>query len=238
LRGQAHTGGEERENGMRDFNGRVAVITGAARGLGRAFADMAAARGMRLVLADLDADALERAAEELMAGGAEVLAMVCDVRKCSHVEELADAAMIRFHGVHLLFNNDCAGADGRSWEISEADWERVLGVNLWGVIHGVRIFTPLMLDCARRDPSYRGHIVNTASMAGQGAVKVARHAVLALTETLHQELRDSGAPIGASVLCPEELPMDAPADIAGIAFDTIRSGALHIVRPDVPRQGA
>jgi len=223
---------------MKDFSGRVAVITGAARGLGRAFADTAAAHGMKLVLADLDADALERAAAELMAGGAEVLAMVCDVRKCSHVEELADAAMIRFHGVHLLFNNDCAAAEGRSWEISEADWERVLGVNLWGVIHGVRIFTPLMLDCGRRDPSYRGHIVNTASMAGQGAARVARQAVLALTETLHQELRESGAPVGASVLCPEELPAGVPADIAGIAFDTIRRGALRIVAPDARRQGA
>lgn len=222
---------------MKDFSGRVAVITGAARGLGRAFADMAAAQGMKLVLADLDADALERATGELMAGGAEVLAMVCDVRKCSHVEELADAAMIRFHGVHLLFNNDCAAAEGRSWEISEADWERVLGVNLWGVIHGVRIFTPLMLDCARRDPAYRGHIVNTASMAGQGAVGVARHGVLALTETLHQELRESGAPVGASVLCPEQLP-GAPAEVARIAFDTIRRGELHIVAPDARRQGA
>jgi NAD(P)-dependent dehydrogenase (short-subunit alcohol dehydrogenase family) len=232
------------ESGMNDFKGRVAVITGAADGLGREFARLAAAHGMKLVLADLDADALERATDELLAGGAEVLAMVCDVRKCSHVEELADAAMIRFHGVHLLFNNDCAAPTatgaiaGRSWEMGEAEWERVLGVNLWGVIHGVRIFTPLMLDCARRDPSYRGHIVNTASMAGQGALAVARQAVLALTETLHAELRDAGAAVGASVLCPEGLPMGAPADVARIAFDAIRRGQLHIVPGNASPEGA
>ena len=213
---------------MKDFAGRVAVITGAATGLGREFAATAAALGMKLVLADLDADALEGTADDLLAGGAEVLAMVCDVRKCSHVEELADAAMIRFHGVHLLVNNDCARVDGLTWELSEADWERVLDTNLWGVIHGVRIFTPLMLDCARRDPAYQGHIVNTASMAGQGAVKVARQAVLALSETLHQELRDAGAPISASVLCPEDVRERDDAEIARIAFDAIRAGALHI----------
>jgi NAD(P)-dependent dehydrogenase (short-subunit alcohol dehydrogenase family) len=213
---------------MKEFAGRVAVITGAAGSLGRAFAHQAAALGMQLVLADGDADALEGVAGDLLAGGAEVLAMVCDVRKCSHVEELADAAMIRFHGVHLLFNNDCATAAGRSWELSEADWVRVLGTNLWRAIHGVRIFTPLMRDCARRDPAYRGHIVNTASMAGEGAVKVARQAVLALTETLHEELRQADAPIGASVLCPEQLHGHTPAAIALLAFDAVRSGALHI----------
>jgi len=213
---------------MKDFAGRVAVITGAAGGLGREFAATAAALGMKLVLADLDADALERTADDLLAGGAEVLAMVCDVRKCSHVEELADAAMIRFHGVHLLVNNDCARVDGLTWELSEADWERVLDTNLWGVIHGVRIFTSLMLDCARRDPAYQGHIVNTASMAGQGAVKVARQAVLALSETLDQDLRHSGAPVAASVLCPEDVAGRGDADIARIAFDAIRAGSFHI----------
>jgi len=213
---------------MKDFAGRVAVITGAATGLGREFANTAAALGMRLVLADLDADALEQATDDLLAGGAEVLAMVCDVRKCSHVEELADAAMIRFHGVHLLVNNDCARVDGLSWELDEAEWERVLDTNLWGVIHGVRIFVPLMLDCARRDPAYAGHIVNTASMAGQGAVKVARQAVLALSETLHQELRQTEAPIAASVLCPEDVTARSDAEVARMAFDAICAGTLHI----------
>jgi NAD(P)-dependent dehydrogenase (short-subunit alcohol dehydrogenase family) len=197
---------------MKQFEGRVAVITGAASGLGREFANTAAGLGMKLVLADVDADALARATEELQAGGAEVLSLVVDVRKAAHVEELADAAMIRFHGVHLVFNNAGVAAGGLIWESSEADWEWVLGVNLWGVIHGVRVFTRLMLECARRDPGYEGHIVNTASMAGllnppaMGVYNVSKHAVVALTETLHQDLRLVEAPIRASVLCPYFVP--------------------------------
>ena len=197
---------------MKQFEGRVAVITGAASGLGRAFADTAAGLGMKLVLADVDAKALERAAEALQSQGAEVLAMVVDVSKREHVEELADAAMIRFHGVHLVFNNAGVAAGGLIWENSEADWEWVLGVNLWGTIHGVRVFTPIMLECARRDPHYEGHIVNTASMAGllnppaMGVYNVSKHAVVSLSETLYHDLRLVDAPIAASVLCPYFVP--------------------------------
>jgi NAD(P)-dependent dehydrogenase (short-subunit alcohol dehydrogenase family) len=199
---------------MRDFAGRVAVITGAGSGLGRAFANMAAGLGMKLVLADVDAHALEQASGALQATGAEVLAMVCDVSKAAHVEELADAAMIRFHGVHLLFNNAGIVTAGLIWESSAADWEWGLGVNLWGVIHGVRVFTPLMLECARREPGYSGHIVNTASMAGllvppaMGVVNVSKHAVVALTETLYHDLRLVDAAVNASVLCPDFVPTD------------------------------
>ncbi len=197
---------------MKQFEGRVAVITGAASGLGRAFADTAAGLGMKLVLADVDARALEQATGELQAGGAEVLSMVVDVSKREHVEELADAAMIRFHGVHLVFNNAGVAAGGLIWENSAADWEWVLGVNLWGVIHGVRVFTPIMLECARRDPGYEGHIVNTASMAGllnppaMGVYNVSKHAVVSLSETLYHDLRLVDAPIQASVLCPYFVP--------------------------------
>ena len=197
---------------MIDFKGKVAVITGAGSGLGREFADIASSLGMKLVLADVQADALERATDELLAKGSEVLAMVCDVSKGAHVQELADAAIARFHGIHLVFNNAGVGSGGLIWENTEADWEWVLGVNLWGVIHGVRIFTRAMLECAKRDPSYRGHIVNTASMAGllnapaMGVYNVSKHAVVSLSETLYHDLQLVGAPIGASVLCPYFVP--------------------------------
>lgn len=197
---------------MEHFTGRVAVITGAAGGFGRAFAQAAADLGMKLVLADVDAHALETASSALQEAGHEVLAMVCDVRKGAHVAELADAAMIRFGAVHLVFNNAGVGAAGLVWEHTEADWEWVLGVNLWGAIHGVRAFTPLMLECARRDPGYEGHIVNTASMAGLlnapalGAYNVSKHAVVSLSETLYHDLKLVEAPIGASVLCPYFVP--------------------------------
>ena len=197
---------------MKDFRGKVAVITGAASGLGRAFADMAASLGMKLVLADVQAKALEHATEELLAQGSEVLSMVCDVSKASHVQELADSAIARFGGVHLVFNNAGVGSGGLVWENSEQDWEWVLGVNLWGVIHGVRVFTRVMLECAQRDGDYEGHIVNTASMAGlltppaMGVYNVSKHAVVALTETLHHDLQLVDAPIKASVLCPYFVP--------------------------------
>lgn len=225
---------------MREFSGRVAVITGAASGLGREFANSAAGLGMRLVLADVDAAALERATGELQAGGAQVLSMVCDVRKGAHVEELADAALARFHAVHLLFNNAGVGAGGLVWEHSVADWEWVLGVNLWGVIHGVRVFTPLMLECARRDPAYEGHIVNTASMAGllappaMGVYNVSKHAVVALSETLYHDLRLVDAPIQASVLCPYFVPTGIadsdrhrPDELRGHASPTASQQAAH-----------
>ena len=197
---------------MEHFTGRVAVITGAGSGFGREFAQSAADLGMKLVLADVDAQALETVSSALQEAGHEVLAMVCDVRKGAHVAELADAARIRFGAVHLVFNNAGVGSAGLVWENTEADWEWVLGVNLWGVIHGVRAFTPLMLECARRDPDYQGHIVNTASMAGllnapaMGVYNVSKHAVVSLSETLYHDLKLVGAPIGASVLCPYFVP--------------------------------
>lgn len=213
---------------MKDFAGRVAVITGAGSGFGRAFAQVAAARGMKLVLADLDADALEASADALLASGAEVLAMVCDVSKCSHVEELADAAMIRFHGVHLLFNHAGNGVAGPSWAVKEADWERMLGENLWGAIHGVRIFTPLMLDCARRQPGYQGHIVNAMSRAGQGALRVPGQALLALSENLRDELRLADAPLAVSVLSFDDAPADALAALAERSFAAVANGEFLV----------
>jgi NAD(P)-dependent dehydrogenase (short-subunit alcohol dehydrogenase family) len=197
---------------MKNFNDKVAVITGGASGLGREFANQAAERGMKVVLADVQQDALDQTRSELEARGVEVLAMLCDVRKGEQVQALADATMERFGAVHLVFNNAGVGSGGLIWENSEADWEWVLGVNVWGVIHGVRIFTRLMLDCAARDPSFEGHIVNTASMAGllnaptMGVYNVSKHAVVSLSESLYHDLQLVEAPIGASVLCPYFVP--------------------------------
>ncbi|MDQ1812103.1 SDR family oxidoreductase [Massilia sp. CCM 9210] len=197
---------------MKNFQDKVAVITGGASGLGREFAKRAAGLGMKLVLADVQQDALDATRAELEGEGAQVLAMLCDVRKGEQVQALADATMARYGAVHLVFNNAGVGSGGLIWENSEADWEWVLGVNLWGVIHGVRIFTRLMLECAKDDPAYEGHIVNTASMAGllnaptMGVYNVSKHAVVSLSETLYHDLQLVEAPIGASVLCPYFVP--------------------------------
>lgn len=197
---------------MKQMQNRVAVITGAASGFGLEFARVGAARGMKLVLADVQAEPLEQARAEMEAAGAEVLAMLCDVRKSEQVQALADKTMERFGTVHLVFNNAGVGSGGLVWENTEQDWEWVLGVNLWGVIHGVRIFTPLMLEAARRETDYEGHIVNTASMAGllcpptMAVYNVSKHAVVALSETLYQDLKLVNAPISASVLCPYFVP--------------------------------
>lgn len=197
---------------MRDFKDKVAVITGGASGFGREFATIGARLGMKLVLADVQQDALDKAKAELEAQGAQVLAMRCDVRKAEQVQALADATMDRFGSVHLVFNNAGVASGGLVWENTIADWEWVLGVNLWGVVHGVRVFTPLMLECAKKDAGYEGHIVNTASMAGllnapnMGVYNVSKHAVVSLSETLYQDLQLVKAPVGASVLCPYFVP--------------------------------
>lgn len=197
---------------MKSFTDRVAVITGAASGLGLELARGARRRGMKLVLADVEEKALEAAHQELFEAGAEVLALPTDVSRPEAVRALADAAEARFGPVHLLFNNAGVGGGGLVWESSLSDWQWVLGVNLWGVIHGVQSFVPRMLATAKSQPNYEGHIVNTASMAGlvnmpnMGIYNVSKHAVVALSETLYQDLKIVDAPIGASVLCPYFVP--------------------------------
>ena len=195
-----------------DFKNKTAVLTGAGSGFGLECARIGARLGMNLVLADVQQDALDRASEELQATGAQVLSYRLDVSRADEVEALGRAVEQRFGAPHLVFNNAGVAANGLIWEASAKDWEWVLGVNLMGVAHGVRIFTPMMLDAARTDPAYRGHIVNTASMAGllsppnMGVYNVSKHAVVTLTETLYQDLSLVTDQVSASVLCPFFVP--------------------------------
>ena len=189
---------------------KTAVITGAGSGFGLETARLAAQRGMNVVLVDVQADALEKAAAEFT--DVQVLARVVDVAKAEPMQALADEVQARFGAPHFVFNNAGVGSGGLIWENSLADWEWVLGVNLMGVVHGVRLFTPMMLAAAKADPGYAGHIVNTASMAGMlnppnmGVYNVSKHAVVSLTETLHQDLSLVTDQIHASVLCPFFVP--------------------------------
>ena len=188
---------------MKEFKGKVAVVTGAASGIGRALAERGAREGMRVVLADVDGAALGEAERELKETGADVIAVRTDVSKSEEVEALARKTLDAFGAAHVLFNNAGVGAGTTVWESTLADWEWVLGVNLWGVIYGVRTFVPVMLE-----QGDECHIVNTASMAGLisgpalGVYKVAKHGVVSLSETLCCELALMKSNIGVSVLCP------------------------------------
>ena len=188
---------------MKEFAGKVAVINGAANGIGRALADRCAKEGMKLVLADIEKDALTRAEMELEDVGATVMAVQTDVSKHTEVEELAQKALDKFGAVHLLFNNAGVVVGGAIWEQSLEDWKWILGVNLWGVIHGIRTFVPIMLN-----QDTECHIVNTASFAGLrsapgvGSYKVTKHGVVSMSETLYHELRGIDSKVKISVLCP------------------------------------
>lgn len=188
---------------MRELRGKVAAVTGAASGIGRALVDAFVSEGMRVGLADVEPDALHAAEQELCDGGAEVVAVVTDVSQREAVDAFADAVIERLGGVHVVCNNaGVASGGGRLWATTEQDWSWVLGVNLMGVVHGIQAFVPLMLERGEE-----GHIVNTASVlglsTGPGSVYgVSKHAVTRLTEGLYFDLKDEGAPIGVSVLCP------------------------------------
>jgi NAD(P)-dependent dehydrogenase (short-subunit alcohol dehydrogenase family) len=197
---------------MQSFKGRTAVITGAASGFGLEACRIAAREGMNVVLADVQADALERAAAELRGLGAEVLPFRLDVSQAHEVEALGAATAARFGAPHFVFNNAGVAVGGLIWEHSAHDWAWILGVNVMGVAHGVRVFTPMMLAASETDPLYEGHIVNTASMAGlvnppnMGAYNVSKHAVVSLSETLYQDLALVSDQVTASVLCPFFVP--------------------------------
>ena len=197
---------------MKTFAGRTAVITGAGSGFGLETSRIAAQRRMKVVMADVQQDALDRAAAEVRALGAEVLPFRLDVAHAAEVEALGAATREAFGAPHIVFNNAGVGAGGLIWENSAADWAWVLGVNVMGVAHGIRVFTPMMLEAAAMDPSYEGHIINTASMAGllnppnMGVYNASKHAVVSMSETLYQDLRLVTEQIGASVLCPFFVP--------------------------------
>jgi NAD(P)-dependent dehydrogenase (short-subunit alcohol dehydrogenase family) len=197
---------------IEDFRGKTAVITGAGSGFGLEASRIAAREGMNVVMADVQQDALDAAAAEIRGLGAQVLAQRLDVSSAAEVESLGAEVQQRFGAPHFVFNNAGVGAGGLIWEHSLKEWEWVIGVNLMGVAHGVRVFTPMMLAAAQADPAYRGHIVNTASMAGMlnapnmGVYNVSKHAVVSISETLFQDLRLVTEQIGASVLCPYFVP--------------------------------
>ena len=197
---------------IQDFKGKTAVLTGAGSGFGLECARIGAKLGMNLVLVDVQQDALDKATAEIEATGAKVLSRKVDVSSNEQMEALAAEVYETFGAPHFVFNNAGVGSGGLIWENSVKDWEWVLGVNLWGVVHGVRLFTPMMLAASKADPAWRGHIVNTASMAGlltppnMGIYNVSKHAVVSLTETLYQDLKLVSDQISASVLCPYFVP--------------------------------
>ncbi len=197
---------------MQVFSGRTAVVTGAASGIGLELARAAAALGMKVVLADVQLDALDAAASELAIGGADVLPFRVDTSRPEQVEDLASAVRHRYGAPHLVFNNAGVGAGGLIWEHTLKTWEWVVGVNLLGVAHGVRLFVPMMLEAAAAEPGFEGHVINTASMAGlvnapnMGVYNVTKHGVVSLSETLYHDLALVTDRVRAHVLCPYFVP--------------------------------
>jgi len=223
---------------MKVFEGKVAVVTGGASGIGWGIAERCAAEGMKVVIADIEEAALEKAAKTLKEGGAEVLTVRTDVSKIADVEALAQRTVDTFGGVHLLFNNAGVNTDislrKPVWENTIADWEWMLGVNLWGVIHGVKVFLPIMM---RQNTAC--HIVNTSSMAGLIAepqlviYAVTKQGIIALSEGLYIQLKERNSPIGVSVLCP--------AFVSSRLFEAERNrpaGLKNPAEPPNPRQPA
>jgi NAD(P)-dependent dehydrogenase (short-subunit alcohol dehydrogenase family) len=228
---------------MKDFQSKVAVITGAASGIGRALAEKCVLEGMKVVLADVEEQALSRTVDELRNLGGEVRSVMTDVSSAESVEALAEDAFTSYGAVHLLFNNAGVGAGSTVWESSLADWKWVLGVNLWGVIHGVHYFVPRMLA-----QNEQCHIVNTASSAGLiastdiGIYKVSKHGVVTLSETLALELSERKANIKVSVLCPEwvntritEAERNRPESLQNASTDSPPSAETQAVMQAIAR---
>jgi len=208
---------------MKMLEGKVAAVTGAASGLGRAMALAFAGEGMHAALADIDEPGLKSTLNEVQGRGVRAFAMRVDVSRYQEVESFCSKAIAQFGATHVVCNNAGVSPLGAVWENTLADWQWILGVNLWGVIHGVRAFVPGLLAQGE------GHVVNTASVAGlisppgMGAYNVTKHAVVALSESLHHDLRLRGSPVGVSVLCPAYVP-------TGIA-DSERNRPRELLNP-------
>jgi len=187
---------------MQDLAGKVAVVTGGASGIGNAMATRFASAGMKLVLVDVEAGPLTEATRAFEADGVEVLGQQLDVSDAAAMDALAETSLEHFGAVHVVCNNAGVGSGGPMWELTTEDWEFCMRPNLWGVIHGVRVFARHLVA------QDEGHIVNTASMAGlvsvpgMGPYNVTKHGVVTLSETLHHELNELGSAVGVSVLCP------------------------------------
>jgi NAD(P)-dependent dehydrogenase (short-subunit alcohol dehydrogenase family) len=211
---------------MQDLSGKVAVITGGASGIGHAMASRFAEEGMKLVLVDVEEKALAEVGQAFEAAGVEVLTQQLDVSDAQSMDALAQNTIDRFGAVHVVCNNAGVGSGGLMWELTTEDWEFSLRPNLWGVIHGVRVFGKHLVE------QNEGHIVNTASMAGllsmpgMGPYNVTKHGVVTLSETLHHELTGLGSQVGVSVLCPGhvntriwESERNRPEELANTSMD-------------------
>ena len=191
---------------MTQLNGKVAAVTGAASGLGRAMALAFAGEGMHVALADVDEKGLSVTHDAIASHKVKTFSMRVDVSKAAEVDAFAACTVSELNAIHVVCNNAGVALSGAVWENSEAEWQWIVGVNLWGVVHGVRAFAPRLLA------QNEGHIVNTASVAGlisppgMGAYCVTKHAVVTLSESLHQDLRERGSAVGVSVLCPAYVP--------------------------------
>jgi NAD(P)-dependent dehydrogenase (short-subunit alcohol dehydrogenase family) len=231
---------ECQNHAVQKLRGRVAVVTGAASGIGLAITGAFVAEGMRVVMADVDVDGLDEQAEQLRAGGGDVVAMGADVRDADAVDRVGAGATERFGALHVAVNNAGVVNGGLSWEIPLDEWHRVIDVDLWGVIHGVRAFVPRILATGEE-----GHVVNVASMAAVMALQklapytVAKHGVLGLTDVLRAELSALGAPVGASVVMPGMVrtgmnPIGAldPSVVAANVLDAIRRNRAYVFSDD------
>ena len=222
---------------MRELRGKVAVVTGAASGIGRSMASRFAAEGMKVVLADIEAGALEQTKAAMVAEGAAVLAVVTDVPSGASVEALAAKTLEAYGAVHVICNNaGVGGVAGPLWTLTEADWDWTLRVNLWGVIHGLRVFVPILLA-----QGGEGHVVNTASAAGltatpfMAAYAATKHAVVAISEILSKDLQIADSTVKVSVLCPGfvrtrivDSGRNRPDDLRNATKDPPSAGAVNM----------